>query len=198
MKIRLLSATAMSAALILTLLTFRLEAAPPAGADAEKAKIERGKYLVTIGACHDCHTPFKLGPNGPEPDMTRMLSGHPQQLVLPPPPVPPAGSPWIQTGAATNTAWAGPWGISYTTNLTPDQETGMGDWTEEEFVAAMRSGRHRGRGRTILPPMPWPSWSQATEEDLAAIFAYLQNIPAIKNQVPEAVLAPPPGPAPAR
>lgn len=165
--------------------------------EARQASIERGRYLVTIGACNDCHTPFKLGPNGPEPDMTRMLSGHPQQAVFPPPPQPAEGSPWIVAGAATNTAWAGPWGISYPTNLTPDKETGMGDWTEEEFKAALRSGRHRGRGRMILPPMPWQGWGAATDEDLAAVFAYLQSIPAIKNQVPEAVLAPPPPPPPA-
>jgi hypothetical protein len=201
MKIRLLTAAAWSAAaaalLALNMATLQSEAAPAdqANADAGQAQIARGRYLVTIGACNDCHTPFKLGANGPEPDMTRMLSGHPQQAVFPPPPLPAEGSPWIQTGAATNTAWAGPWGISYTTNLTPDKETGMGDWTSGEFIAAMRSGRHRGRGRAILPPMPWPGWSQATEEDLAAIFAYLQSIPALKNQVPEALIAPPP-PAP--
>lgn len=192
-----LAAAALIAALALAL-AFHLEAAPPApqaGADAQKAaRIERGRYLVTIAACNDCHTPFKLGPNGPEPDMTRMLSGHPQEVAFPEPPKMAEGNPWIIQGAATNTAWAGPWGISYPINLTPDKETGLGDWTEDEFKAALRSGRHRGRGRMILPPMPWQGWGQATDEDLAAVFAYLQSIPAIKNQVPEAVLAPPPPP----
>lgn len=164
-------------------------------ADAGAARIERGRYIVTTSYCNDCHTPFHLGPNGPEPDMSRMLSGHPQEFVVPPPPKAPEGSPWIMTGLATNTAWAGPWGISFTANLTPDKETGLGAWTEQEFIAAIRSGRHRGRGRQILPPMPWPFLGQATDEDLRSIFAYLQSIPAIKNQVPEPQLAPPP-PAP--
>jgi hypothetical protein len=82
-------------------------------------RIERGKYLVTVMVCNDCHTPFKMGPKGPEPDMSLMLSGHPEQMKMPPPPKP--VGPWIASIAATNTAYAGPWGISYTTNLTPDK-----------------------------------------------------------------------------
>ena len=81
-------------------------------------KVKRGNYLVTTSGCHDCHTPWKMGEKGPEPDMTRALSGHPEGMVLPPAPKP--ESPWIMTAAATNTAWAGPWGVSFTANLTPD------------------------------------------------------------------------------
>jgi hypothetical protein len=191
MKFRLFPAVAL--AVVTTLFAVAAsQAAPETAPEAQKVRLERGRYLVTTFGCNDCHTPFKLGPNGPEPDMTLMLSGHPQEAQLPPPPKPAEGSPWIVAGAATLTAWAGPWGVSYTANLTPDKETGLGDWTEDEFKAAMHSGRHRGRGRRILPPMPWQALSAATDEDLAAIFAYLQTIPAIKNQVPEAVLAPPP------
>src|SRR5690348_17248698 len=119
---------------------------------AAQAKVQRGQYLVTIGGCNDCHTPFKLGPNGPEPDMARMLSGHPEQIKLPPPPVLPEG-PWVMTTSATNTAWSGPWGVSFTANLTPDPETGLGRWSERDFIATIRTGRHMGRGREILPPM---------------------------------------------
>ena len=85
---------------------------------------ERGAYLVTMMGCNDCHTPWKMGAQGPEPDMTRALTGHPQDMVLPPPPA--AAGPWIWHGAATNTAFAGPWGVSFTANLTPDTETGLG------------------------------------------------------------------------
>ena len=106
---------------------------------------------MTIASCNDCHTPFKLGPKGPEPDMTRMLSGHPEGLVMPPPPKLPAG-PWVWVGAGTNTAFAGPWGISYGINLTPDQNTGLGIWTEDIFIKTMRTGRHYGVARPILPP----------------------------------------------
>jgi mono/diheme cytochrome c family protein len=157
------------------------------------AKIERGRYLVTAGGCSDCHTPWKMGPSGPEPDGERLLSGHPADLVMPPAPELPPG-PWLWVGAATNTAYAGPWGVSYAANLTPDPETGIGGWQEQTFVQAMRSGRHMGvpDARPILPPMPWPGIGRMTDEDLAAIFAYLQSLPPISNRVPDAVLAPAP------
>lgn len=161
-----------------------LPTATTAPADAKSDQLARGKYLVAIAACNDCHTPFKLGPNGAEPDMERMLSGHPQALLMPPAPRLPEG-PWLATVAATNTAWAGPWGVSYTANLTPDPETGLGKWTLRNFVDTIRSGRHMGRGREILPPMPYPMYRQMTDADLAAVFSYLQSIPAIRNRVPE-------------
>jgi hypothetical protein len=162
---------------------------------AASAAVARGKYLVTIGGCNDCHTPFEMGPRGPEPDMSRMLSGHPEGLVMPEPPRLPAGSTWVWVGAGTNTAFAGPWGISYAFNLTPDQNTGIGIWTEEMFVKAMRTGRHMGQSRPILPPMPWPNVAQMTDQDLEAVFAFLRSLPPIKNRVPDAVVAEPPPPA---
>ncbi|HXG47292.1 MAG TPA: c-type cytochrome [Methylomirabilota bacterium] len=152
--------------------------------------IARGQYLVTIGVCNDCHTPFKMGPNGPEPDMTRMLSGHPETNQLPPPPSLPPG--WGYTGSADNTAWAGPWGISYTANLTPDQNTGIGIWDEAMFIKTIRNGRHMGEGRPLLPPMPWPWYAKMTDDDLRAIFAYLKSIPPISNRVPDPVIHEPP------
>ena len=154
--------------------------APAAGA---YDPVARGKYLVNTSGCHDCHTPFKMTPEGPRPDMDRMLSGHPEQLVMPPAPQLPAG-PWVVTSAGTNTAHAGPWGVSFTANLTPDKETGLGKWTVRTFTDTIRTGRHLGRGREILPPMPIPVYRNFTDEDLAAIFAYLQTIPAVKNKVP--------------
>ena len=84
-----------------------------------------------------------------------------------------------------NTAFAGPWGISYSANLTPDKNTGLGIWTEDMFLKAMKTGKHMGTSREIQPPMPWPWIGKATDEDLKAIFAYLQSIPPIVNHVPD-------------
>jgi mono/diheme cytochrome c family protein len=152
-------------------------------AHAGDAQLARGKYLVTTSGCNDCHTPWKMGEQGAEPDMSRMLSGHPENLALPPAPRP--VGPWIVSAAATNTAWSGPWGVSYTANLTPDRETGLGKWTQRNFTETIRTGRHMGRGRPILPPMPIPMYKHFTDADLEAIFAYLQSIPAIRNKVPD-------------
>lgn len=163
--------------------------------EAKAARIERGRYIVNSSGCHDCHTPWVMGPEGPEPDMTRMLSGHPQQMEMPPPPVLPEG-PWVTVAAGSMTAWSGPWGVSYTANLTPDPETGLGRWTAQNFKDTIRTGRRTGRGRQILPPMPYPVYRNLTDEDLEAVFAYLQTIPAISNRVPEPL--PPPEAAPAQ
>ncbi len=158
-------------------------------APASMTMAQRGEYLVKTGACGDCHTPMKMGANGPEPDMTRYLSGHPQMLMMPPAPKLEPG-PWLGTFAATMTAWAGPWGVSFTANLTPDKETGLGKWTEQTFVDTIRSGRVMGKGRPILPPMPYEAMRNSTDDDLKAIFAYLATIPVIVNKIPEPV--PPP------
>jgi len=168
-----------------------------AGTDSSKTKpasgvsAERGKYLVTaVAGCNDCHTPLKMGPMGPEPDMTRMLSGHPGEMKMPP--APKVDMPWMASAAATLTAWAGPWGVSYTANLTPDSATGLGKWDETTFMLAIRNGKHIGNGRPLLPPMPWPVFKNMTDDDLKSIYAYLRTIPPIHNQVPDAIVAPPP------
>lgn len=165
--------------------------APAGGADgAEPAiaaiseKVARGRYLVTVAGCNDCHTPWTMGADGPGPDMSRMLSGHPERLDLPAPP-PVIDGPWPVTVSDTNTAWSGPWGVSYTANLTPDPETGLGKWTLRDFIATIRSGRHLGRGREILPPMPIQMYKHFTDEDLAAIFSFLRTIPPVRIRVPE-------------
>ena len=156
----------------------------PAG-ESRDALVERGKYLVTILDCNGCHTPWKMTENGPAPDMSRMLSGHPQDLKMPPAPA--AQGPWLWQGAATNTAFAGPWGVTYTANLTPDTLTGLGIWTEEMFVKALRTGKHFGQSRPIQPPMPWPAYGQMTDGDLKSVYAYLRSIPPVKNLVPDYV-----------
>lgn len=148
------------------------------------AKIKRGEYLVTIGSCHDCHTPAVMGPNGPEPDMKRALSGHPQDVSIAAPARLP--EPWIGGFSPTLTAWSGPWGVSFSANLTPDPETGvLRDFTEQQFMQALRTGRHQGQGRPILPPMPWRFIGEMTDDDLSAVYAYLRQIPAVKNKVPD-------------
>jgi hypothetical protein len=160
-------------------------AARPAEAAAKSegaARVERGGYLVRAMGCNDCHTPWKMGPRGPAPDMSRALTGHPSDQVMPPPALPPG--PWTWMGAETNTAFAGPWGVSFAANLTPDPETGLGKWTEEIFIATLRNRRHEGKGRPLLPPMPAPMIAQLTDRDLGAIFAYLQSLPPVKNRVP--------------
>jgi mono/diheme cytochrome c family protein len=152
----------------------------------DEAVVARGAYLVQTMGCNDCHTPMKMGPRGPEPDMTRALTGHPQELVMPPAPTLPEG-PWIALMAATNTAFAGPWGTSFAANLTPDKETGLGNWTYDMFIATMKTGRHQGKGRPILPPMPRQIIAAADDSEARAIFAYLQSLPPVHNRVPAPV-----------
>lgn len=147
-------------------------------------QVKRGEYLATIGGCHDCHTPMKMGPKGPEPDMSKMFSGHPADAKMPPPPDLGKG-PWLWAGAATNTAFAGPWGVTYSANLTADKGTGLGSWKVNDFVKAMRTGKHAGVGREILPPMPWQNLARMTDGDLRALYAYLQSVPVISNAVPQ-------------
>nr|HET7859806.1 c-type cytochrome [Caldimonas sp.] len=171
-------APALAALLVGAAVTATARAAGPS------AVVKRGEYLVVTGACADCHTPMKMGANGPEPDMSRMLSGHPEGLVMPPAPKLPPG-PWLVVSSATNTAWAGPWGVSFTANLTPDDDTGLGRWTVKQFIETIRTGRHLGVGRPVLPPMPIPSYRHFSDADLAAIFAYLQSIPPVRNRVPQ-------------
>ncbi len=97
----------------------QLSAAPRAAAPTP-TMIEHGKMLVIGGACHDCHTPKKLGPKGPEPDMDRMLSGHPETIAVAAPYKPAPGSAWAYGVTDDLTAWSGPWGVSFPANLTPD------------------------------------------------------------------------------
>ncbi len=146
--------------------------------------VTRGEYLVVTAGCADCHTPTKMGANGPEPDANRMLSGHPDALVMPPVPKLPAG-PWLVVSSATHTAWSGPWGVSFTANLTSDPDTGLGRWSTKQFVDTIRTGRHLGVGRPVLPPMPIAFYRHFTDADLEAMFAYLQTVPPVSNRVPQ-------------
>ncbi len=177
--------TTLAGALLTTIAVSATPADPTRPATSDNVSVARGEYIVNTSGCHDCHTPFKLGPNGPEPDMARALSGHPEGLKMPP--APKLEGAWVWAGSGTNTAYAGPWGVSFTANLTPDKETGLGAWTADQFVTAIRTGRHLGKGRPILPPMPWPVYRNLTDDDLKSVFAYLQTLKPIRNKVPEPI-----------
>ena len=154
---------------------------------ASRPELRRGEYLVKYGGCSDCHTPKNTTPQGPVPDPARMLSGHPADAQLPPVPAGVVGPTPTQWGAITNndlTAWVGPWGTSYAANLTPDPETGLGKWTADQFMKTMRTGKHLGVGRPVLPPMPWYDVAVLNDADLKAVFAYLQSLKPIRNAVP--------------
>ncbi|WP_373493956.1 c-type cytochrome [Aquiflexum sp.] len=148
---------------------------------------EYGKHLVTVGACHDCHTPKKIGPNGLEFDWDLALSGHPSTL-----PYPEVDRMNVeQNGLVTTnflTSWVGPWGISFAGNLTSD-DTGIGTWTEEQFFTALREGKFKGlkNARPLLPPMPWEMYKDMTDQELKAIYAYLKSTKPISNIVPSPI-----------
>lgn len=148
--------------------------------------VKHGQLLITAGGCNDCHSPKNLGPNGPAVDSTKLLSGHPAGMPTPPAiasSLQPGG--WVLMGPDVTT-FVGPWGISYSANLTPDSATGIGAWTEGQFIQTIRKGKHLGmdNGRPLLPPMPWEGLSKLSDEDLKAMFAYLKSLPAVENRVP--------------
>jgi mono/diheme cytochrome c family protein len=150
-------------------------------------QISYGQHLVTIIGCNDCHTPKKMTPMGPVPDSSLLLSGHPASM-----PAPDVNRKEMEgKGLAVTgdlTAWVGPWGISYSANLTPDA-TGIGNWSEQQFIKALREGKFKGMDgtRPLLPPMPWQDFSQMKDEEIKAIFAYLKTIKPVNNVVPAAV-----------
>jgi cytochrome c553 len=147
------------------------------------SRVARGKYLVMITACHDCHSP-KLDAQM-TPDMSRALSGRPLTTA------PPKQEEGRIVAALDLTAWAGPWGNSYAANLTPDSTTGIGKrYNEAKFIQTLRSGK-KPEGDPLLPPMPWSVYRNMTDDDLKAIYTYLRTLPPVKNNVKEAVLAAP-------
>jgi len=157
-----------------------------------ESQVKWGESLVKNGGCNDCHTPKKMGPNGPEDDMSLMLSGHPAQM--PPPDFDPkeaAKKGLVVTQAFT--AWTGPWGTTYAVNLTSDT-TGIGAWKEEQFVKALQERKWMGLEgtRPLMPPMSAMPATRMSVDELKAIFAYLKTTPPIKNTAPTAMLLPPP------
>jgi hypothetical protein len=152
--------------------------------------VKRGEYLVTTGGCHDCHSPKRMGPQGPVDIPELMYSGFQANASLPP-----IDKNVLQKGWALLTldlnAAVGPWGVSFAANLTSDQ-TGIGNWPEENFIRALREGKYKGieGSRMLLPPMPWENLAKCTDEDLKAIFAFLKSTKAVSNVVPMAIAPP--------
>ena len=200
-----------AAAMLLTACQQPVVQAPaPVEDNSPEAMIELGRSIVATSACPDCHTPKTPGggmeavearecvfaiPGGcmVQFDESRWLAGHPEEVEIPdsiPAEIDPADpNGW---GASPNnqfTAWGGPWGISIAPNLTPDMETGIGSWTEQMFMDAMRDGKHQGEagGRDILPPMPWFVYGAKSDRELRGMYAYLMSIPPVSNSVPEPV-----------
>ena len=160
-------------------------AAPAPAAAPAQSQVEHGHQLIIGGGCHDCHTPKMMTPKGPEADMTRMLSGHPEsdKITAPFPQKP--GDKYTTHVNDHLTAWSGAWGVSFAANLTPDTNTGLGIWTEDMFLRALRTGRHMGTSRPINPPMPWTAFRNASDEDLKSIYLFLRTIPPVPNHVPD-------------
>jgi mono/diheme cytochrome c family protein len=169
---------------------FQFNCEPQEKTMTKEELIAKGKYLVNLGGCNDCHSPKVMTNMGPVPDTTRLLSGHPANEPTPELDLKAAGlKNWVLSSMDL-TEWLGPWGISFTRNLTPDSTTGIGAWSFQDFVNTLRNGKHLGTGRNLLPPMPWEPLGHVNDADLKAIFTYLQSLPAIHNEVPNPV--PPP------
>ena len=182
-------------ALAVTLAFTGMAVALVVGRGERASPVQRGEFLVRGFGCHDCHSPKVPGPNGKMvPDPKRLLSGHPEGAPYPTwRPADLTGRNTYMSADPMRTAWAGPWGVSFAANLTPDVETGLGEWTEEMFIQTIRTGKHQGQptDREILPPMPWGNLSHGTlgssDADLKAIWAYLRSLPPVKNRVPDPV-----------
>jgi mono/diheme cytochrome c family protein len=125
-------------------------------AAAQQAQAERGKYLVAIAGCNDCHTPgYFFG----KPEMNRYLGGSEVGFEIP--------------GL----------GVFHGPNLTPDPETGLGKWSIGEIVTALQTGK-RPDGRELAPIMPWRAFANLTKDDATAIAVFLKSLPPVKNKVP--------------
>ena len=155
----------------------------PKTTEVKVSPIKRGEMLVSAVGCNDCHSPKKMTDRGPIFDPERLLSGHPANEAL--------GAYDLETAKSFIlmspglTAAIGPWVTSFAANLTPD-DTGIGGWTEAQFLTAIKHGKYKGmeNGRSLFPPMPWQTISLLPDSDLKAMFAYLQSIKPVSNLVP--------------
>lgn len=151
-------ATVLTLAVAASSCTSRKTETPSTTAQTAMTPLQRGEYLSNIMACNDCHTPGGIYGG---PDFERRFAG-------------------------SELGWQGPWGVSYASNLTPDPETGLGNWTNVEIERALRSGVRKD-GSPILPPMPWPNFANLTPDDMASLIAYLKSVPPVKHKVPDRV-----------
>ncbi|HEY6866800.1 MAG TPA: c-type cytochrome [Candidatus Eisenbacteria bacterium] len=151
---RAIGATLVAIACATTCLSLACAPRAPEQAAAPKPDpIARGRYLAQIAGCMDCHTP---GSFYGARDTTRQLAG-------------------------SDLGWAGPWGVVHARNLTPDSATGIGSWTIDQIVTAIRTG-NTPNGTQLSPLMPWLDFSQLTDDDAHALAAYLKSIPAVSHQ----------------
>ena len=146
--------------------------------------VQRGSYLVNAIGCDDCHSPKKMGPNGPEVIPDLRFSGYPSERPLQKVDTNSVKNGWSMFGSDF-TSTLGPWGISFAANISSDA-TGIGNWKEEQFFKAIREGKSKGLegNRNLLPPMPWFVYRNFSDEDISAIFAYLKSTKPVKNLVP--------------
>ncbi len=146
--------------------------------------ITRGEYLVATIGCDDCHSPKRMGAKGPELIPELRLSGYPSDRPVQQMDTTALKKGWMLMGPDLTLA-AGPWGVSFAANITSDG-TGIGNWSESNFITAMRSGKVKGieNGRPMLPPMPWANFSKLTDEDLKSILAYLKSTNPVNNVAP--------------
>jgi hypothetical protein len=152
-------------------------AVAPALFAANSKMIERGRYLVTMAGCNDCHSPKRPGTMAPDP--ARLLSGRPATTAAPAKPDKPAEI----SASGDLTAWYGPWGVSYAANLTPDPTTGIGKrYNEKSFIKTMRTGK-KPDGTPLMPPMPWPDYANMSEYDLKSIWAFISSLKPVHNFV---------------
>ncbi len=159
-------------------------------ADKSSSDIERAKLLVSEYGCISCHTPKIETSVGFIPDPNRLLSGHSQSDEdLPNIPEGLIGDKlWAGIYSKSLTAWAGPWGIRFAANLTPHKETGIGNWSKQNFISTIRLGIHTtSLARELVPAMPWRDISKLGDDDLGAIYSYLMSLRPVNNKVPEPV-----------
>jgi len=146
--------------------------------------VKRGEYLVNTIGCDDCHSPKRMGANGPELIPELRLSGYPSDRPLTIADTNVVKKGWMLFSDDLTTA-VGAWGQSFAANLTSDA-TGTGNWKEEQFIKAIREGKYKGldNTRSLLMPMPWFVYKNLTDDDLKSIFAFLQSTNPVNNVVP--------------
>lgn len=164
--------------------------APTAQPEVEMSQVEVGMKIAKEWRCSYCHTPEIAKDGVLMPDPERLYMGHPANEMIPEIPDMIMTSPEYMEflDNLDTTVWATDDRIVFTANLTPDKETGIGSWTQEEFLATIRSGRHQGVGKRLKYPMPWQELAALNDEELAALFAYLQTVKPINNKVPESIM----------
>jgi hypothetical protein len=146
--------------------------------------VKRGAYLVNAIGCDDCHSPKQVGPNGPEVIEELRFSGFRSDGTTPEVNINEIKKGWAMF-SPDFTSTTGEWGQSYAANITSD-ETGIGNWSEDQFMKAIREGKYKGMDNTrpLLPPMPWFMYRNFSDDDLKAIFAFLQTTKPVRNVVP--------------